>query len=235
MIESAALLRRGMTDSLPLGIGLLSIGLALGAASRQAGLSWWMAAIASAVVYAGPAQFLAMSQVAAGAATGTIVLTTFITSLRYLLFSFSLARHLVGTPRRRLPLLAHAIADGSYALTIDRARRHPGEPRLDRYLLGTFLVSFVAWVTGGTVGAILGAGLPADVAFALAFASPAIFIALLAPLLRGRVDWLVAVVAGFGSVAGARVLPSGMETLLAIVTAALVGGIWTWERERRSS
>lgn len=232
---SSSLLRRGMMDSVPLGIALLAIGLALGTLSREAGLSWWLAAIASALVYAGPAQFLAMGQLAAGAATGTIVVTTFITSLRYFLFAASLAAHLRDTPRRRLPLLAHGVADGSYALTIDRARRHPGEPRLDRYLLGSFIVSFGTWVTGGIAGAILGGALPANLAFALGFATPAIFIALLAPQLRDRLDWIVAAIAGIGTVVGAEVLPSGVETLVAVVAAALVGGIWTWKRERRSS
>jgi branched chain amino acid efflux pump len=233
--QEPSLLRRGVADAIPLGIALLAIGLVLGTLSREAGLSWWLTAAAAGLVYAGSAQFLAMGQLAAGAATGTIVATTFLTSLRYLLFVASLAPHLRDAPRRRLPLLAHGVADGSYALTIERANRYPDEPRLDRYLLGTSLVSFGAWVAGNIAGAVLGAALPADAAFALAFATPAIFIALLAPQLRCRLDWIVAATAGIGVVAGGEILPAGMESLVAIVVAAVVGGLVKWRRDQRFS
>jgi 4-azaleucine resistance transporter AzlC len=229
------LLRQGIRDATPLGIALIAIGMALGALARDAGLSWWLAVLASAVVYAGPAQFLAMNQLAAGAATGTIVLTTFVASLRYFLFAMSLAPLLADAPRRRLPFLAQATADGSYALVMERARRRPDEHRLDRYFLGTFVVSFGAWMTGTIAGSLLGANLPADLSYALGFASPAIFIALLAPRLRHRPDWVVAAIAGIGAVGGAQVLPPGTETLVALVVAVLVGGTWAWRRERLSS
>lgn len=228
-------IRRGMKDATPLAVALVAIGIALGALSREAGLSWWLSVVAAALVYAGPAQFLAMNQLAAGAATGTIVVTTFVTSLRYLLFAISLAAHFGDAPRRRLPLLAQANADGSFALTMERVRRHPDEPRVDLYFLGTFVVSFVAWMAGGIIGAVLGDGMPGDLEYALGFASPAIFIALLAPRLRSRADWVVAAIAGVGAVGGASVLPAGTETLAAIVVAVLIGGTWTWRHEQRSS
>jgi predicted branched-subunit amino acid permease len=176
-----------------------------------------------------------MNQLAVGAATGTIVVTTFVTSLRYLLFAISLAPHFRDAPRRRLPLLAYADADGSFALAMERVRRDPDEPRLDLYYLGTFFVSFLAWMTGNTIGAVLGGSMPGDLEYALGFASPAIFIALLAPRLRHRVDWVVAAVAGVGAVGAASVLPAGTETLVAIVVAVLIGGTWSWRREQRSS
>ena len=235
MSRGSSPLRQGIRDALPLGIALIAIGMALGALARDAGLSWWLAALASAVVYAGPAQFLAMNQLAAGAATGTIVVTTFVASLRYFLFALSLAPHLAAAPRRRLPLLAHANADGSYALVMERARRRPEERRLDSYFLGTFVVSFCTWTAGAVAGSLLGGNLPADLAYALAFASPAIFITFLVPRLRAAPDWAAAAIAGAGAVGGAQVLPPGTETLVALVAAAVVGGTWTWRRAQPSS
>jgi 4-azaleucine resistance transporter AzlC len=232
---ASPLLRQGIRDAMPLGMALVAIGMALGALARDAGLSWWLCVLASAVVYAGPAQFLAMSQLAAGAATGTIVVTTFVASLRYFLFAMSLAPLLAGAPRRRLPLLAHANADGSYALVMARASWRPGEARLDQYFLGTFVVSFATWMTGTVAGSLLGGNLPADLSYALGFASPAIFLAFLVPRLRSRPDWVVAAIAGFGAVGGAQLLPPGSETLVALVVAVIVGGTWTWRRQRRSS
>jgi 4-azaleucine resistance transporter AzlC len=235
MSAGSPLLREGIRDAMPLGVALVAISMALGTLARDAGLAWWLAVLASAVVYAGPAQFLAMFQLAAGAATGTIVVTTFVASLRYFLFAMSLAPLLADAPRRRLPVLAHANADGSYALVMARASSRRGEARLDRYFLGTFVVSFGAWITGTVAGSLLGGNLPADLSYALGFASPAIFLAFLVPRLRSRPDWVVAAIAGFGALGGAQLLPPGSETLVALVVAVIVGGTWTWTREQRSS
>jgi predicted branched-subunit amino acid permease len=141
----------------------------------------------------------------------------------------------VAAPRRRLPLLAHANADGSYALVMERATRGRREARLDLYFLGTFVVSFPAWTAGTVAGSVLGGELPADLSYALGFASPAIFLAFLVPRLRSRPDWVVAAIAGLGAVGGAELLPPGSDTLVALVLAVIVGGTWTWRRQQRSS
>jgi predicted branched-subunit amino acid permease len=89
-------------------------------------------------------------------------------------------------------------------------------------------------MTGTLAGSVLGGNLPADLSYALGFASPAIFLAFLVPRLRSRPDWVVAAIAGFGAVGGAQLLPPGSDTLVALVVAVIVGGTWTWTREQRS-
>jgi len=221
---ASSALRQGIVDSVPLGIALAPVALALGYLAHTVGLSWWLMGLMSAVVYAGPSQFIAMGLVATGAATPAIVATTFVVNLRYTLFAASLAPHMRDAPGWRLAPLAHGLADGSYAITIDHAREHPESPRKDLYLLGSFIVSFGIWVPGSVLGVLAGDVLPATLAFGLGFATPAVFIALLVPFVRDRVSLVVMLVAGLGTVVGNEYLPTGAGPLVAIVAASILGG-----------
>ena len=226
-------LTAGMRDSVGLGFALVPIGLAFGYAADAVGLSWWLAALMSATVYGGPSQFLAVDLIAAGAAVPAIVVTTFVANLRYTLFAASLAPHLRDAPARRLLPLSHGVADGSYAVVLAHARAHPGRRRLDRYLAGSFVVSFGAWVSATVVGALLGDVLPDVLAYGLDFATPAIFIAFLVPYVRDGVAVAVLLVAGLGTVIGTGQLPGGTAPVVAILAAALLGGALRWRRRPR--
>jgi 4-azaleucine resistance transporter AzlC len=222
--EARSQFRAGIVESLGLGLALTPVGLAFGYLAHTVGLSWWLAALMSAVVYAGPSQFIAVGLVGTGAAVPAIVATTFVTNLRYSLFAASLAPHMPDSPRGRLPFLGHAVADGSYAVTIDHALGRPDRPRKDQYLLGSFVVSFVVWVGGTILGALAGGVVPGTIAFGLGFATPAIFIAFLVPYVRDRVSAVVMLTAGIATVAGNEYLPAGAGPLLAIVGASVLGG-----------
>jgi len=226
---------RGVRESIPLGLALVPVGLAFGYAAHGAHLSWWLAGLMSAAVYGGPSQFLAAGLIAVGAATPTIVATTFVANLRYALFAASLAPHFRDAPPARMLPLAHGVADGSYALTLTHAVRHPGQPRKDLYLLGSFIVSFGAWVPSSAVGDVLGDALPPLLAYGLAFATPAIFIAFLIAALRNATSVLVMLIAGVGTVVGNVYLPTGTGPVLAILAASIIGGMLRWRRTPRSS
>jgi 4-azaleucine resistance transporter AzlC len=223
----------GMRDSVALALALIPIGLAFGYAADSVGLSWWLAGLMSAVVYGGPSQFLVTGLIATGAAIPSMVATTFVANLRYTLFALSLAPHL---PARRvkwrLPL-GHAVADGSYAVVIAHAREHRGRTDNDGYLLGSFVMSFGAWVPSSIVGSFVADAVPDTIAYGLDFATPAIFIAFLVPYIR---DWTAAAVmlaAGLGTLVGNDRLPTGTGPLVAIVAASLLGGSLRWGRETR--
>src|SRR5690606_25777115 len=80
-------IRAGFIDSLPFALALAPVGIAFGYTAQAVGLSWWLAALMSAAVYAGPAQFIAAAMVGSGASVAAIVATTFVANLRYTLFA----------------------------------------------------------------------------------------------------------------------------------------------------
>lgn len=222
--------RQGIRESIPLGFALVPIGLAFGYGAHVVGLSWWLAGLMSALVYGGPSQFIATSLVAVGAGVPTIVATTFVANLRYSLFAVSLAPYLRDASRARLIWLCQGVADGSYALTLAHGAEHPERPRKDRYLQGSFYVSFAAWVGASVAGALIGDALPEPIAFGLEFATPAIFIAFLVPYVRDLRAGGVVLVAGVGTLLGNEYLPTGTGPLVAIVVAVTLGGLLPWPR-----
>jgi 4-azaleucine resistance transporter AzlC len=225
--------RRGIRESIPLGFALVPIGLAFGYGAHVVGLSWWLAGLMSMLVYGGPSQFIATNLISVGASIPTIVATTFVANLRYALFAASLAPFLRDAPRAKLLWLAQGLADGSYALSLAHARGHPEQPRKERFLQGSFYVSFAAWVSSSIAGAVIGGALPGFLAYGLGFATPAIFIALLTPYVRGPRAVTVMLVAGVGTLLGNAHLPTGTGPLVAIILASLVGGLLPWQRRQR--
>jgi predicted branched-subunit amino acid permease len=222
----------GARESLPLGIALAAVGIAFGYTAHVAGLTWWLAGLMSATTYGGPSQFLAAGLIGTGAAIPAIVATVFVANLRYSLFAATLAPSLRDSPRRRLFLLAYGLADGSYALTL----QHAGEKRrrrVDRYLLGSIMVSFPVWVAATIVGNLAGAELPAVLAYGLGFATPAIFIAFLMSAVRDHIGIVVMLMAGLGSVVAHDNLPTGAGPVVSIGVAAVVGGVLRCRQQER--
>lgn len=225
---------RGARQSVGLCFALVAIGAAWGYVGQAVGLTWWMVGLIAGLVYAGPSMFLAATMIALGAGVPAIVATTFVANLRYTLFTAALVPLVRDAPVRPLVLLAHGIADGSFAVTVADEIRHPGRSRRDLFLWGSFLVSWIAFVPASVVAALLGDRLPHDVSYGLNFSSPAIYIAILATVLRTRVDWVVLLVGGTLTVLGNELLPRGTGPLVAMILAASLGAVMQWRREERS-
>lgn len=225
----------GVRHSLPLCVALAPIGLAFGYGARAVHLSWWLATLMSALVYSSPSQFLALPLIGIGAGVPAIVATTFVSNLRYVLFGASLAPLVEDASTASLVVNTHGIADGNYALTVQRAALDPERPRKDLYLLGSFVVLLGVWVPATIAGALIPGTLPALLGYGLGFADAAIFIGFLVPAVRDLLGVCVVALAGAGTLLGNRYLPPGAGSALAIVGAAFLGGVIRWRREERSS
>jgi 4-azaleucine resistance transporter AzlC len=188
-----------------------------GGLAVQAGLRvvevWGM----TLLVFAGAAQFIAVPMVASGASPVAIVLTTFVVNMRHYLMAAALAPSFRGFARPWLALIAHGINDESFAVAV--ARRNPPHPWC---FIGSVLAVFGSFLAGMAVGTLLG-GLVADPArWGLDFAFPAVFLSLVAMQLRGRTDWLVALVSAAVAVGVALVLPGNWHI---VITGVVVSGI----------
>jgi predicted branched-subunit amino acid permease len=222
--------RQGLRDMAPFGLGLVPVALAVGALAVENGLSWWLAALLSALVYAGPTQLLALQLLGLGAGTGTIVAASALSNLRYALYGLTLAPHLEGVSRRRVLGLTFILADGVFALTMRRIFESPGVRGRDAYILASVPLVVVPWTVLTIAGALAATQLPNLGEWGLAFATPAIFLALLVPLLRRRIDFLVMVLAGGAATAGVVLLPSGLGVVVAILAGAGLGTVLEWRR-----
>jgi 4-azaleucine resistance transporter AzlC len=202
--EARAGARDAVTTVVP---SILAYGAVWGGLARQAGLSLGEAMALCLLVSAGTAQFVALPMLAGGAPAWLLVVTTYIVNLRHYLMAASLAPSFAGLSRWRLALLAHGISDEAYALTQARFAAAPAQPA---YYAGVVAAVYGAFYAGSFAGALLGSRIPDPRRFGLDFVFPAVFIAILAPILRARWQWVVA----------------GAAAAIALGVAAWLGGTW---------
>ena len=186
---------------------VVAYGAVWGGLARQHGLSLGEVVAMCLLVSAGTAQFVALPMLTAGAPAWLLVVTTYIVNLRHYLMAAGLAPYFAGVARWRLALLAHGLSDEAYALTQARFARQPAHPA---YFAGCAAALFLAFYAGSFGGAVLGSRVPDPARFGLDFVFPAVFIAILAPVLRARWQWLVA----------------GAAALIALAVAWRLGGTW---------
>jgi predicted branched-subunit amino acid permease len=210
---------RGLRDGAVLFVAVGGFGVAYGVLGIQAGLAAWLVVLASALVVSGAAQFAWVSLAGAGAAPILVAVSGL--ALRHIPMSARVAG-LVGNRRLWVRLaLGWVLVDETFGLTVAAARR--GEPNLVAYKAAVDLLLFSGWVAGTVAGVVLGgrfdpAAWGAEVFFA------ALFVGLAAPLVRGRWDLLVVVVA-VGATFAATVLPPAWRITTAAVAAAAVGAV----------
>ena len=118
------------------------------------------------------------------------------------------------------------MTDASFAIHTVRLIDAPPR-RLEMFT--THVVSHTAWMIGTVLGVVVGRSAIDFARFGVDFALPAMFLALLLPLVRKRSDFAVVVIAG-GSAVGFNVAGFGnWTTLTATVLAVAVvrsGVIW---------
>ncbi len=219
-----------LTPALPVVMGYLPIGFAFGVLAVNAGLSVFEAVAMSVIVYAGSAQLMAVSLFEAGINPFSIVATTFIVNLRHLLMSASLAPHMKNWSKAEVAAFAFELTDesfGVHSLRFERGESQPGPT------LGINFICQLSWVAGALLGTLAG-GLITDVKpFALDYALPAMFIALLILQIKGGRYLLVAAVAGVLSIVIWLVGVTQWNVLLATLIAATLGaGVETWTKRR---
>lgn len=167
-----------LTRIAPVVAAVGAFGVSFGVLATAAGLPGWLAVAMSATVFAGSAQFAAVSLLGGAGAAGAAVLSGVLLNSRYLATGAAAAPFLRGGRLRRMAA-AQLVIDESYALaatadgTLDR-----------RILLRSGAALWAAWVAGTALGALLGpvVGDPRTLGFDAAF--PAMFVALLWPMLR---------------------------------------------------
>src|SRR3954471_22341935 len=214
------MVRHGFRAMMPLWLGVVPFGLAYAVIARGAGLSLVETQALSLLVFAGSAQVSAVGLFARGAGGLEVVLTPFLLNVRHVLYGMSLGRVVPMTPRERV-VGAYLLTDEAYGVSIARgARTFP-------FLLGAELSLFVVWNLATLAGALLGGVIPDPERIGVDLVFPIAFLALLVPLLRRRVDVLVAVVAGAIAWTLARHLPGGLPVLAAGVLGSLLGASLT--------
>lgn len=211
---------RGFWALAPLWLGVIPFGLAFAVTARAAGLSLLETQALSVFVFAGAAQLSAVGLMAVGAAGLEIVLTTLLLNVRHVLYGLSLGRVFQLTRRER-PVAAYFLTDEAFGVAAGATERS------FRFLMGIELSLFVMWNLATFAGFLLGATIPDPARLGVDLIFPLAFLALLVPLVRTRVELLVAVGAGALAHGLQRSLPGGLPILITGVAGSLLGAFLT--------
>lgn len=206
----------GIRAQLPLLLGVTPFGLAYGAYAVESGLSPGFSQAMSVVVFGGASQFVGARQMAFEVPGIIIVLTTLLVNSRHMLYSASLAPYVDGLQARWRWLLAYLLTDEAYAPAIVRYQQPDVSANKHWFLFGSALALWLDWQVTTAIGVFAGAAVPAS--WALDFALPLTFIAIVVPSIRDRPGLAAAVVAGTVAAFGFR-WPYGLNVLV----PALVG------------
>ena len=120
-------------------------------------------------------------------------------------------------------MAAHFLTDEAFGVTVASRRINFA------YLLGAELSVFVPWNLSTLAGSLLSEAVPDPVALGIDFIFPVAFLALLIPLLRKRLDVLVALASGVAAFVLSNVLHvnGGLTILLVGVLGSLLGAFLT--------
>ena len=212
----------GARRILPVCAGDFAVGAAFGVLARHTGLSAAEATLMSALVYAGAAQFVALTLWAAPLPAVALILTTLVVNIRHMLMGATLRpwfRHLSALKAYGSVFF---MVDESWAVTIAELREGASDTA---FLIGSGGALFIAWVGSTFLGATAGALLPASAQVALGFAFTAVFVALLTGMWRGKTDLLPWLVAAGVAVAAAYWLPGKWYIVLGGITGSLIGAM----------
>lgn len=208
--------RDGARAVLPLAIAVFGFGVSYGVLAETAEMGSLAPVVMSATTFAGSAQFAAASVLASGGSAAAAILAALLLNARYAPIGVTVAPWITGGLWARL-LHAHLIVDESWAVAAE------GEGRWNpRVLVAAGIGIWVAWVAGTVVGVVFGDVIGDPDRLGLDAAFPALFIALLAPQLRGRPPRLAALTGAAIGLALTPFTPAGVP-IVAAGLGALVG------------
>ena len=208
--------RRGLRLGVPFAVVGFLLSVSFGVLARQAGFSVAQASVTAMIVFAGSAQFAALSVITVGGGIPAALTAGSLMNARFLAMGIALAPSLPGGALKRAAQ-GQAVVDSSWALA------NRGDGTFDRWLLfGTTVPQYLTWTTGSVVGAVFGNALGDTHRLGLDAIYPVFFLSLLIAELRDARSRWVAVGGGLLALALVPISPPGVP-ILAASAVALVG------------
>ncbi len=225
---------QGLRDGAPFILVVTPFAMLFGVSASEAGLPLAEVMSFSFLVIAGAAQFAALQMMTENAPVLVVLATALAVNLRMAMYSAALTPHLGHAPLWKRAVMAYFIVDQTYALSTLRYEREPALSLSARvaYFAGTASPVCLPWYAATWVGAEVGARIPPE--FALDFALPITFLAMIAPMLRTAAH-VAAALTSILLALGLAFLPYNMGLMTAALAALIVGAqVELWQTRRRA-
>lgn len=177
MKEKASLLKKGLKDGFPIGLGYLPLAFTLGMNATTGGFKLLESVVMSALSFTGVGQMTTMTLMSEHSTYLGLFIALLVINLRNIVLSLSLAQRIntnVGFFKRLV--MAMGNTDEIFALTI----RSKGEIPAN-YFLGVMTLPYAAWIAGALLGSIASTLVPQEICTAMKMALYAMLIASVVP------------------------------------------------------
>ena len=206
---------KAFASTLPVLFGYVPLGMAFGFMMSAAGYAPHISLSMSALIYAGSAQYLAVTMFTENASLLTMFTMVFFLNVRQMVYGLSLLDLYRGAGAMK-PYLIFALTDEAYALLVG-AELPKGEARKPYLVLITALCQCY-WVAGTVLGALAGAFIHINTK-GLDFMLTALFLVLAIDLFKKYRAWEPF---ALGALAGVLALLVGGQALMMPVALAIV-------------
>ncbi|MFI1718960.1 MULTISPECIES: AzlC family ABC transporter permease [Streptomyces] len=213
-------------DALGVGVAVGLSGFAFGVTSAGSGLSLLQTCVLSLLVFTGASQFALVGALAAGGNPFTAAAGAFFLGTRNAFYGLRLSQ-LLALPKAVRPFAAHWVIDETTAVALPQPTRRAA--RIGFTVTG--LTLYVLWNLTTLLGALGAEAIGDTAAWGLDAAGPAVFLALLAPMLKSATERATAGIAVLLGLGLLPVLPAGVPVLAAALAAPAV----LWARGRRTA
>ncbi|WP_210093352.1 AzlC family ABC transporter permease [Ruegeria sp. HKCCSP346] len=225
---------KGFRDGTPFVFVAVPFGLLFGVFATEAGLTLVQTMAFTSTVFAGAAQFAALQLLQDNTPTVIIIVSALAVNLRMAMYSASLTPYLGSAPMWQRAFAAYLTVDQSYACSIVRFEKEPdlSVPQRMAYFVGSVTPITPLWILGTYLGAVLGAQIPES--WALDFALPITFLAMIGPMMRTFAHVVAALVAIAVSLLTV-VIPFNLGLLIAGCAGMIAGAQAELILERRKT
>ncbi|GAA2563473.1 AzlC family ABC transporter permease [Streptomyces levis] len=217
--------RAVIRDALGVGVAVGLSGFAFGVTSAGSGLTLWQTCALSLLVFTGASQFALVGALAGGGSPFTAAAGAFFLGVRNAFYGLRLSQ-VLALPRAVRPFAAQWVIDETAAVALAQPTRRTA--RIGFWVTG--LTLYVLWNLTTLLGALGAEAIGDTDAWGLDAAGPAVFLALLAPMLKTGTERAAAGLAVLLGLGLLPVLPAGVPVLLAALAAPLV--LWAEGRRR---
>jgi branched chain amino acid efflux pump len=212
----------GARAMLPMLVGIVPLGLAVGVALGTSGTPAVPSLASSPLVYAGSAQLALVSLLDHQASLAVLLGVVALVNLRLGLYAVALAPHWRALPRAWRLVYAYLLVDPSFYVGLRGYESARSTRAGHRHFLGGALLLWVAWMAATTTGATVGSRVPTGLH--LEAVAPLFLLAVVVDRLRDRQLRLPVLATALVAVAGTR-LPLHLGLPVAMLIGLVVADV----------
>ena len=220
-------LKKGIKDGIPIALGYISVSFTFGLIAVSAGLSWWQAVLISMTNVTSAGQFAGLDIMIACGGLLEMALSQLVINLRYALMSLSLSQKVDKSVNGIYRfIVGFGVTDEIFALAMSKPKQIGR-----KYMFGLIAVPYIGWAFGTLAGALLGGILPLIVRESLGIAIYGMFIAIIIPVARRKMNFLKVILIAVALSCCFKWLPvlnrlsSGFVIIICAVLASAAGAL----------